>query len=79
LRDLLSKYPAGITCEVYKEPSRVVSRYIIIRENQANEIREVKYNWGGIDYTRNGKPITFLYFSNQIKSREGEYFNKSEM
>lgn len=79
LRELLTKYPAGITVEVYKESNRVVTRYVIVREDAANEFREIKYNWGGVDYSRNGKPITYLYFSNQTRTKEGEYFLKKDM
>jgi tetratricopeptide (TPR) repeat protein len=79
LKELLAKYPPGITCEVYKEKARTITRYIIIRENVAYDFREVKFNWGGVDYYRNDKPITSLYFGTQVKVREGEYFNKTEM
>ena len=79
LKELLSKYPSGITCEVYKEKNRTITRYIIIRENLANDFREIQYNWGGHDYMRNDKPITQQYFQSQVKSREGEYFTKTEM
>jgi tetratricopeptide (TPR) repeat protein len=79
LRELLAKYPAGITCEVYKEKNRTVTRYIIIRENQANDFRQIKYNWGGVDYIRNDKPVTLLYFNTQVKTREGEYFTQTDM
>ena len=75
----MAKYPAGITCEIYKEKNRTVTRYIVVRENQATDYREVRYNWGGIDYFRNDKPITQLYFNSQVKAREGEYYSKTEM
>jgi tetratricopeptide (TPR) repeat protein len=78
-KELLAKYPPGVTCEVYKEKSRTITRYIIIRENVAFDYREVKFNWGGVDYYRNDKPITLMYFNTQIKTREGEYFSKTEM
>jgi hypothetical protein len=79
LKELLAKYPAGITCEIYKEKTRTITRYIVIRENEANDFREIKYNWGGVDYMRNDKPITQLYFNAQIKVREGEYYTQTEM
>lgn len=79
LKELLAKYPSGITCEIYKEKDRTTTRFVIIRENQANDFREIKYNWGGIDYRRNDKPVTQLYFNTQIQLREGEYFNQTEM
>ncbi len=79
LKDLLAKYPSGVSCEIYKEKDRTVKRYIIIRENQANDFREIKYNWGGVDYRRNDKPITQQYFNSQVQVREGEYYNQTEM
>lgn len=79
LKTLLAKYPPGITCEVYREKRRTVVRFIIIRDNVANDFREVKYNWGGVEYFRNDKPVTDLYFKSQVKAREGEYFTESEM
>ncbi len=78
LKDLVAKYPEGITCEVYKEKNRTVSRYVIIRDNKANDFREVKYNWGGVDLFHNDKPVTSLYFNSQVRKREGEYYNKIE-
>ncbi len=79
LKELLAKYPSGITCEIYKEKNRTITRYIVIRENQATDFREIKYNWGGVDYMRNDKPITQLYFNTQVKAREGEYYTQTEM
>ena len=78
LKELLVKYPPGITCEIYKEKYRTITRYIIIRENEANDFREIRYNWG-VEYYRNDKPITGLYFKSQVSQREGEYFVRIEM
>ncbi len=78
LKELLVKYPPGITCEIYKEKYRTVIRYIIVRENEANDFRKIEYRWG-VEYYRNDKPITDLYFQSQIKPREGEYFVTVEM
>ncbi|MGC8824927.1 MAG: hypothetical protein ACP5PZ_10115 [Bacteroidales bacterium] len=78
LKELMVKYPAGITCEIYKEKYRKITRYIVIRENEANDYRMIEYKWG-VEYFRNDKPITELYFRSQIKAREGEYFVTVEM
>jgi hypothetical protein len=78
LKELLAKYPEGITCEVYKEKNRTITRYIIIRNNEANDFREIKHSWGGVDFKKNDKPITQLYYADQVKRREGEYFTQSE-
>ena len=39
----------------------------------------VKHNWGGIDYSMNNKPVTGMFFNQQIKSRDGEYFKTIRM
>ncbi|MCX7987708.1 MAG: hypothetical protein N2662_12295, partial [Bacteroidales bacterium] len=78
LKELLVKYPAGITCEIYKEKYRKITRYVVVRENEANDYRKIEYKWG-VEYFRNDKPITDLYFQSQIKPREGEYFVTVEM
>lgn len=78
LKELLVKYPPGITCEIYKEKYRKITRYIVIRDNEANDYRKIEYKWG-VEYYRNDKPITDLYFQTQIKPREGEYFVTVEM
>lgn len=78
LKELIVKYPAGITCEIYKEKYRKITRYIVIRENEANDYRKIEYKWG-VEYYRNDKPITDLYFNSQVKPREGEYFVTVEM
>ena len=46
LKSLLAKYPPGITCETYKEKYRIITRYVIIRENNANDFRKVQFSWG---------------------------------
>ena len=38
----------------------------------------VKFNWGGLEYTLNGIPISGQYFETQVKPREGEFFQKFE-
>jgi tetratricopeptide (TPR) repeat protein len=79
LKELLAKYPAGVTCEVYTEKYKTTTRYIVIRENQATDYREVHYSWGGYDYFKNDKPITQLYFKSQVQAREGESYTKTDM
>ena len=80
LEDYLEKlkldYPPGVTQEVYKNAKSTTNRFVIIRADEVFEIREVKHSWGGIDYFRNGKPITMGYFRQQTEVREGEYFKK---
>ncbi|MBN2611554.1 MAG: hypothetical protein JXB00_08365, partial [Bacteroidales bacterium] len=79
LAGLKREYPDGVTLEVYKEKFKVTSRYVIIRGNEVNELREVYFsNYGGREYSMNGKPITQMYFESQVKPRDGEKFVKFE-
>ena len=79
LAKLGRKYPSGITLEVYKEEYQTTYRYIIIRNGEANELREVRHSWGGIDYNINGKATNSMYFKQQTKRRDGEYYKKLDM
>jgi tetratricopeptide (TPR) repeat protein len=80
LDELKKKYPAGITLEKYKEQYREIYRYIIIRDNQAQEFRQITYTtYNGSQYSVNGKPITQQYFLSQVKQRAGETFTETDM
>jgi hypothetical protein len=80
LDELKKKYPEGITLEKYKEQYKDIYRYIIIRDNQAQEYRYVKFTtYSGSQYSVNGKPITQQYFVSQTKTREGESFKELDM
>ena len=78
LDDLKKKYPEGVTVEVYKEKYRETKRYIVVRDNLANEYRDVLIKtYGGHEYTLNGRAVTQMYFESQVKSREGEYYKET--
>lgn len=79
LSKLSKDYPEGITLEIYREQYKTTSRFVIVRNNEANEFREVKHSWGGVDYSVNDRPITQQYFNQQTKKREGEYYKVFEM
>jgi tetratricopeptide (TPR) repeat protein len=77
LADLKRNYPEGITLETYEERYKTTKRYVIIRKGQAQEFRMVHFtNWGGREYSVNGKPITAQYFESQTSRRTGEYFKE---
>lgn len=76
LNELKRSYPEGVTLEVHKDKTKTTERYVVIRDNEAREFRKVRFNWGGVDYTLNGKPITSQYFDTQVKVREGEFFQE---
>jgi hypothetical protein len=74
---LKKKYPAGITLEKYTEQYKEILRYIIIRENQAQEYRQVRFlTYNGYQYSVSGKPITQQYFQSQVKTRQGESYQE---
>lgn len=77
LADLKRNYPEGITLETYEEKYKTTKRYVIIRKGDAQEFRMVHFtNWGGREYSVNGKPITAQYFKSQTSRRAGEYFKE---
>ncbi len=76
LKELKTSYPAGITHEVYENSKSTTNRFVVIRGDEVVEIREVRHSWGGVDFSRNGKPITLGYFKQQTEVREGEYYKK---
>jgi tetratricopeptide (TPR) repeat protein len=80
MTELVKKYPSGITLETYKEKYKETYRYIVIRNNQAQEFRHVRFTtYNGLQYSVNGKPITQQYFNSQTKVREGENFKEIVM
>jgi tetratricopeptide (TPR) repeat protein len=80
LDELKKKYPSGITLEKYHEQYKETFRYIVIRDNQALDYRQIKFlTYNGLQYSVNGKPITQQYFLSQVKTRQGESFQEIEM
>ncbi len=80
LDELKRKYPAGITLEKYTEQYKEILRYIIIRDDKAQEFRLVRYlTYNGCQYTVSGKPITQQYFESQVKVRKGESFQEIDI
>jgi len=78
--ELKKKYPEGITLEKYREQFRETYRYIIIRDNQAMDYRQIRYlTYNGIQYSMNGTSITQLYFLSQVKTRQGESFQEIDI
>jgi tetratricopeptide (TPR) repeat protein len=77
LDELKKKYPAGITLEKYSEQYKEILRYIIVREDKAQEYRQVRFlTYNGYQYSVSGKPITQQYFQSQVKTRQGESFQE---
>ncbi len=79
LAELKTRYPEGITLETYTEKFQVIKRYVVIRQGMAHEFRMVHFtNWGGKEYSVDGKPITGQYFDSQVAPRSGEYYKEFE-
>ena len=79
MAELRKKYPEGVTLETYKEKYKTTKRFIVIRKGDTEEFRMVHFtNWGGKEYSVNGKPITAQYFESQTSSRSGEYYKEFE-
>jgi tetratricopeptide (TPR) repeat protein len=76
LDNLKAKYSEGVTKEVYPDISQTTTRYVVIRNGEVNEFREIVYKWGGVQYKYNGKPTNELYFNSQVKPRDGENFKE---
>jgi tetratricopeptide (TPR) repeat protein len=80
LDELKKKYPAGITLEKYQEKYKETFRFIVIREDQAQEFRQIRFlTYNGVEYSFNGKPITQQFFLSQVKVRQGESFQEISM
>jgi tetratricopeptide (TPR) repeat protein len=79
LENLKTKYSEGVTKEVYTEKSSTTTRYIVIRNDEVNEFREIRFKWGGVEYKMNGKPTNSFYLNSQVKPREGENFSEVKM
>lgn len=76
LSGLGKEYPVGVTKEVHSERNSTTERYVVIRDNEVREFRKVRFSWGGVEYSLNGKPITSQYFDSQVKPRDGEFFQE---
>jgi hypothetical protein len=76
LKALRSKYPVGVTQEIYKEKNVTTYRFIVIRGEDVREFRKIQYSWGGVDFIDNGIPTTGQYFDSQVRKREGEFYQE---
>lgn len=79
LNELKKEYPQGVTLEVHKEKISTTERFVVYRGDEITEFRRVRFNYGGVEYSMNGKPITEQYFKTQVKVREGEYFKEIKL
>jgi len=63
--ELGKKYPLGITEETVSEPGKQIKKLIVNRHGNANEFKQVKWNWGGVYYFKNGESISKAVFDSE--------------
>jgi hypothetical protein len=78
LADLKTKYSEGVTLEIYNEGNKTTKRYIVIRSGEVHEYRDMRFTWGGTQYSVDGKPSNSFYLQSQVKPREGEKYTETE-
>ncbi len=67
LSELAKKYPEGITIENYTPKGKTIKRIIVVRGGIANDYREVKHDWGGKYYFKNGQSISSNIFYSETQ------------
>ncbi|MBL7902484.1 MAG: carboxypeptidase regulatory-like domain-containing protein [Bacteroidia bacterium] len=66
-KELLSKYPPGVTEEIIPSESVVIIRRIVVKDKKAFVYEKKVFNWGGIACFRDGESITELTFEQETK------------
>ena len=79
LDELKKKYSPGVTCEIYKEGNKTTKRYIVYREGQIHEYREIYFTWGGKSFTYDGKPTNAFHVQKNVKPKDGEAYSEKKM
>ncbi len=67
LSKLAEKYPEGITIENYTPKGKIIKRIIVVHNGVANDYREVKHDWGGKYYFKNGQSISNSIFYGETR------------
>jgi len=67
LSELAKKYPEGITVENYTPKGKTIKRVIVVNSGVANDYREVKHDWGGKYYFKNGQSISNNIFFSETR------------
>ncbi|MCU0359930.1 MAG: hypothetical protein MUF75_04275, partial [Bacteroidia bacterium] len=66
-KELLAKYPPGVTEEMITSESVVIIRRIVVKDRKAFVYEKKVFNWGGIACFRDGEAITELTFEQETK------------
>ncbi len=64
---LASLYPEGKTVRKSSKGNKAITQVIVVSEGRGIEYQQIKYNWGGVYYFKNGDPITKLIFEKETK------------
>jgi len=68
-KELLAKYPPGITEEIIPGENVVVIRRVVVKDKKAFVYEKKVFNWGGIACFRDGESITELTFEQETKKQ----------
>ena len=66
-KQLLAKYPLGITEEIVPGDGVVVVKRVLVKDKVAYVYEKKIFNWGGIACFRDGNSITELVFETETK------------
>ena len=64
---LATLYPEGKTVHKSSKGNKAITQVIVVSEGRGIEYQQIKYNWGGVYYFKNGDPITKLIFEKETK------------
>ncbi|MFN8114549.1 MAG: carboxypeptidase-like regulatory domain-containing protein [Bacteroidia bacterium] len=66
-KELLAKYPLGVTEETIVGTGVVIIQRVVVKETGAYVYQKKIFSWGGISYFRDAKPITESTFELETK------------
>jgi hypothetical protein len=66
-KQLLAKYPPGVTEEMVPGDGVVVVKRIVVKNQTAYVYEKKIFNWGGIACFRDGNSITEIVFEQETK------------
>jgi hypothetical protein len=66
-KQLLAKYPSGVTEEIIPMEGVVIIKRVLVKERVAYVYEKKVFNWGGLAFFRDGAPITETTFEQETK------------
>ncbi len=67
LKELAKTAPKGVSEKIITDEKKTLKIIIVNFDGIANEYKEVKHNWGGLYYFKNGQNISKTYFETEVK------------